>query len=81
MKVFAPNLTEIVGSEIAAKLIGIAGGLENLAKLPSSTLFLLGKQKKSLMGFSTSTTISHHGYGNFAFLCNFSLGSLENVTS
>jgi U4/U6 small nuclear ribonucleoprotein PRP31 len=61
MKVFAPNLSEIIGSEIAAKLIGIAGGLDNLAKLPSSTLFLLGKQKKSLMGFATSSTISHYG--------------------
>jgi len=62
MKLFAPNLTEIIGSELAAKLIGIAGGLDTLAKLPATTLFLLGRNKKSLMGFSSGTSFSKH-YG------------------
>lgn len=64
MKVFAPNLTEIVGSEIAAKLIGTAGGLDKLSSLPSNITAQLGKNKKSLLGFSTSTKASHFGCGH-----------------
>ncbi|MCD6403522.1 MAG: hypothetical protein J7K98_04325 [Candidatus Aenigmarchaeota archaeon] len=41
----APNLREIAGSMIAAKLIEAAGGLEKLAKMPSSTIQLLGAEK------------------------------------
>jgi U4/U6 small nuclear ribonucleoprotein PRP31 len=62
MKVFAPNLSGIVGSEIAAKLIGAAGGLNNLANMPSTTLFVLGKKKKALDGFSRTTAVKHQGY-------------------
>ena len=31
----APNLSAAVGSEIAAKLMGVAGGLTNLSKMPA----------------------------------------------
>lgn len=61
MKLFAPNLTEIVGSVTAAKLIGIAGGLDKLAKMPAGNLILLGRTKQTLEGFSTATVIKHHG--------------------
>lgn len=62
MKLFAPNLSEIVGSVIAAKLIGVAGGLDKLAKMPASNLILLGRTKKTLDGFSTSTVVKHFGF-------------------
>src|SRR3989338_10210282 len=39
------NLTNICGSYIGAKLILIAGGLENLAKMPSSKIQVLGAEK------------------------------------
>jgi U4/U6 small nuclear ribonucleoprotein PRP31 len=52
MKIFAPNLTEIVGSEIAAKLIGAAGSLHTLATMPSGNIQVLGRTKKALSGFS-----------------------------
>jgi len=45
LKEVAPNLREIAGSMIAAKLIEAAGGLEKLAKMPSSTIQLLGAEK------------------------------------
>lgn len=35
MVFIAPNLTNIVGASTAAKLIGIAGGLTALSKMPS----------------------------------------------
>lgn len=41
----APNITKIIGAEMAAKLISIAGSLENLAKMPSSKIQLLGAEK------------------------------------
>ncbi len=40
-----PNLYAILGHIIAAKLLSAAGGLEKLAKLPSSTIQLLGAEK------------------------------------
>ena len=35
MNVLAPNLSAIVGTTTAAKLLGVAGGLSALAKMPS----------------------------------------------
>ncbi len=45
MKEIAPNVTAIAGATLAARLLVLAGGLENLAKLPSSTIQLLGAEK------------------------------------
>ncbi|MDI6798461.1 MAG: C/D box methylation guide ribonucleoprotein complex aNOP56 subunit [Candidatus Aenigmarchaeota archaeon] len=41
----APNLTEIAGPMLAAKLIAKAGRMEKLAKMPSSTLQIIGAEK------------------------------------
>ncbi|XP_049851563.1 uncharacterized protein LOC126326225 [Schistocerca gregaria] len=63
MKFFAPNLSVLVGSEIAAKLIGIAGGISALARMVSGSIQALGIAKKgSVNGMSTATTITHFGY-------------------
>jgi hypothetical protein len=35
MNVLAPNLSAIVGTTTAAKLLGVAGGLSGLAKMPA----------------------------------------------
>lgn len=40
----APNLTALAGTILAARLIELAGGLEALAKLPSSTVQVLGAE-------------------------------------
>lgn len=45
MKMLAPNLSELVGPLLAAKLISVTGGIENLAKLPSSSIQILGAEK------------------------------------
>jgi U4/U6 small nuclear ribonucleoprotein PRP31 len=62
MAFIAPNLSLIVGASTAAKIIGIAGGLTNLSKIPSCNLLLLGQQKKTLSGFSTTQVIPHTGF-------------------
>ena len=35
MNMLAPNLSAIVGTTVAAKLLGVAGGLNALAKMPA----------------------------------------------
>jgi nucleolar protein 56 len=45
LKEVAPNLRELGGPLISARLISMSGGLEKLAKKPSSTIQLLGAEK------------------------------------
>jgi nucleolar protein 56 len=40
----APNLTEMAGPVLAARLVALAGGLEDLAKMPSGTVQVLGAE-------------------------------------
>lgn len=58
----APNVSAIVGSAIAAKLIIAAGGLDELARMPSSNVQLIGQRKFNLSGFSTAEYRPHTGY-------------------
>jgi len=41
-----PNLKTLLGSILAARLLALAGSLERLAKMPSSTIQLLGSEKR-----------------------------------
>lgn len=50
MTFIAPNLSMIVGAATAAKIVGIAGGLVKLSKIPACNVILLGSQKKTLAG-------------------------------
>jgi U4/U6 small nuclear ribonucleoprotein PRP31 len=61
MAFIAPNLSAIIGANIAAKLLGAAGGLTNLSKMPANNISLLGQQKKVAQGFSTATQLPHTG--------------------
>jgi U4/U6 small nuclear ribonucleoprotein PRP31 len=47
MTVIAPNLSVILGAPIAAKLMGLAGGLMSLAMMPSCNIPILGSHKVS----------------------------------
>jgi len=62
MNVLAPNLSAIVGTTTAAKLLGVAGGLGGLAKMPSCNVHLLGAQRKIAAGFSSVTQRRHTGF-------------------
>nr|XP_039265935.1 U4/U6 small nuclear ribonucleoprotein Prp31-like [Styela clava] len=62
MSFIAPNLTIIVGASTAAKLMGAAGGLIALTKMPACNIMLLGSQKKTLTGFSSTAINPHTGY-------------------
>ena len=41
----APNLTALLGASLAGKMISQAGGLERLARLPASTVQMLGAER------------------------------------
>lgn len=61
MSFIAPNLSEIVGANIAAKLISLAGGMVNLSKMPSCNVEVLGSNRKNLSGFSSTAVMAHTG--------------------
>ncbi|PON74631.1 U4/U6 small nuclear ribonucleoprotein Prp [Trema orientale] len=55
----APNLSAVVGSDVAARLVtetADGGGLAGLATMPCCNVLLLGARKKNLAGFSTAAT-------------------------
>lgn len=62
MSFIAPNLSCIVGTSTAAKLMGVAGGLTNLAKMPASNVLLIGKQKKTMIGMAQTSMLPHTGF-------------------
>ena len=61
MKEVAPNMSSLVSPVLSARLISIAGGLENLAKMPSSTLQVLGAEKALFRALKTGSRPPKHG--------------------
>jgi U4/U6 small nuclear ribonucleoprotein PRP31 len=61
MKYLAPNASQLVGTRITAQLIGLAGGVAQLARIPSCNLQVLGQEKKDLSGFSSAAALKHTG--------------------
>ncbi|MCW3980785.1 MAG: C/D box methylation guide ribonucleoprotein complex aNOP56 subunit [Candidatus Bathyarchaeota archaeon] len=57
----APNVRALVGSLLASKLIALAGGLTNLAKIPASTIQVLGAEKALFRALKTGTRPPKHG--------------------
>lgn len=62
MTFISPNLTFIIGASTAAKLMGVAGGLTNLSKMPACNVLVLGAQRKTLSGFSSTAILPHTGF-------------------
>jgi len=61
MKQAAPNTTEMLGPLLTARLMSIAGGLENLAKMPASTMQVLGAEKALFRSLKTGARPPKHG--------------------
>lgn len=57
----APNLTTLLGESVAAKLLTHAGGINNLAKLPASTIQILGAEKALFRALKTKTKTPKYG--------------------
>lgn len=61
MKVVAPNLTELIGEMVAARLISHAGSLINLAKQPASTIQIFGAEKALFRAIRTKHDTPKYG--------------------
>ena len=61
MKEEAPNISTLTGPILGARLIALAGGLENLAKMPSSTIQVLGAEKALFRSLTTGARPPKHG--------------------
>jgi nucleolar protein 56 len=57
----APNVSELVGETIAARLIAAAGGLDRLAEIPSGTIQVLGAEKALFRHIKEGTPPPKHG--------------------
>jgi nucleolar protein 56 len=61
MEEVTPNIKAIAGSLLGARLIALAGGLTNLAKMPSSTIQVLGAEKALFRSLKTGARPPKHG--------------------
>lgn len=61
MEELAPNLTEIAGPEIGAKLISLSGSLEKLSKQPASTIQVLGAEEALFKHLKEGTPSPKYG--------------------
>lgn len=61
MKEFAPNVEYLAGPLIGARLISMAGGLEDLARMPASTVQLLGAEKALFRHIKNGSRPPKHG--------------------
>lgn len=62
MEGVAPNLTELLGETVGAKILTQAGGLTNLAKLPASTIQILGAEKALFRALKTKSATPKYGH-------------------
>lgn len=61
MLAIAPNLTELVGELVGARLIAHSGSLMNLAKSPASTIQILGAEKALFRALKTKHDTPKYG--------------------
>lgn len=61
MQAIAPNLTQLVGDLVGARLIAHAGSLMNLAKSPASTIQILGAEKALFRALKTKHDTPKYG--------------------
>jgi nucleolar protein 56 len=61
MKEVAPNVTELVGPLLGARLLSLAGSLEEFAKMPASTIQVLGAEKALFRALRTGGKPPKHG--------------------
>jgi nucleolar protein 56 len=57
----APNMTSVLGAVLSAKLISMAGSLDHVARMPASTLQVLGAEKALFRTLKTGARPPKHG--------------------
>jgi len=61
MKAISPNMTELIGALVGARLIAHSGSLVNLAKNPGSTIQILGAEKALFRALKTKHATPKYG--------------------
>jgi nucleolar protein 56 len=61
MKRVSPNVAEVAGATIGARLMAKAGGLDRLAVMPASTIQILGAEKALFRSLRTGARPPKHG--------------------
>ncbi|MGQ0797089.1 MAG: NOP5/NOP56 family protein [Methanobacteriota archaeon] len=61
VRTIAPNVADLTGPVIAAKLVSQAGGIEELARLPAGTIQLLGAERALFLHLRTGAKPPKHG--------------------
>jgi nucleolar protein 56 len=61
MQEVAPNVTSLVGALVGARLLSLAGSLEELARKPSSTVQIFGAEKALFRSLKTGADPPKHG--------------------
>jgi nucleolar protein 56 len=61
MKRISPNVSEVAGATIGARLMAKAGGLDRLASMPASTIQILGAEKALFRSLRTGARPPKHG--------------------
>ena len=62
MERIAPNIKELVGAKLGARIIASGGGLMKLATKPSSTIQILGAEKALYRSIRTRSRPPKHGF-------------------
>jgi len=57
----APNMTALIGPALTARLVSLAGGLDDLAKMPASTIQVLGAERALFRALKTGARPPKHG--------------------
>jgi len=61
MKIIAPNISAILGTSVAARILGRAGSMKNLSSMPASTIQVLGAEKALFRSLKTGSQPPKHG--------------------
>ncbi|RPA95012.1 ribosome biogenesis protein Nop56p/Sik1p [Choiromyces venosus 120613-1] len=61
MSIVAPNLAQLIGEVVGARLISHAGSLTNLSKYPASTVQILGAEKALFRALKTKGNTPKYG--------------------
>ncbi|GAA6009005.1 hypothetical protein JCM11491_005709 [Sporobolomyces phaffii] len=69
ISLLAPNISAIVGTQTATKILGIAGGLQGLNRIPHSNIYVLGAVKRANTGFSTASYSVDRLHTGFIYHC------------
>lgn len=68
MNYITPNICTLIGARLAAQVVGIAGGVVSLSRIPSCNVQVIGKEKYNLCGLSNISINKHAGLLQYADL-------------